>query len=46
MDAPSGKPITVAVVQGAVPQDEVDRRNLDSILELYRMRTREHTAPI
>jgi len=39
---PSGKPITVAVVQGAVPQDEKwIAGNLDSILELYRMRTRE-----
>jgi apolipoprotein N-acyltransferase len=39
---PSGRPITVAVVQGAVPQDEKwIAGNLDSILELYRTRTRE-----
>jgi len=39
---PSGKPITVAVVQGAVPQDEKwIAGNLDGILELYRARTRE-----
>ncbi len=38
----SGRPITVAVVQGAVPQDEKwIAGNLDSILELYRTRTRE-----
>ncbi len=36
------RPITVAVVQGAIPQDEkwIDS-NLDSILELYKTRTRE-----
>ena len=40
--APQGAPITVAVVQGAVPQDEKwIGDNLDSILELYRTRTRE-----
>jgi len=39
---PYGKPITVAVVQGAVPQDEKwIASNLDNILELYRTRTRE-----
>jgi apolipoprotein N-acyltransferase len=39
---PYGKPITVAVVQGAIPQDEkwIDG-NLDSILEIYKTRTRE-----
>ena len=39
---PYGRPITVAVVQGAIPQDEkwIDG-NLDSIIELYRIRTRE-----
>ncbi|HEU5134193.1 MAG TPA: apolipoprotein N-acyltransferase [Steroidobacteraceae bacterium] len=39
---PYSRPITVAVVQGAIPQDEkwlTD--NLDSILELYKTRTRE-----
>ena len=39
---PFGQPITVAVVQGAIPQDEkilVD--NLDKIIEVYRVRTRE-----
>jgi len=37
-----GRPITVAVVQGAIPQDEkwIDD-NLDSILEIYKTRTRE-----
>ena len=36
------RPITVAVVQGAVPQDEkLIADNLDSILELYKTRTRE-----
>lgn len=36
------RPITVAVVQGAVPQDEKHiSENLDSILELYKTRTRE-----
>jgi len=36
------RPITVAVVQGAIPQDEkwIDS-NLESILELYKTRTRE-----
>lgn len=39
---PSGKPITVAVVQGAVPQDEKwIAGNLEGILELYKTRTRE-----
>jgi len=39
---PHGRPISVAVVQGAVPQDEKwIGDNLDSILELYRTRTRE-----
>ena len=40
--SPSASPITVAVVQGAIPQDEkwIDG-NLDSILELYQTRTRE-----
>ncbi|HET7809802.1 MAG TPA: apolipoprotein N-acyltransferase [Steroidobacteraceae bacterium] len=39
--APHGKPISVAVVQGAVPQDEkwIDA-NLDNILEKYRALTR------
>ena len=39
---PYSRPITVAVVQGAIPQDEkwIDG-NLDSILELYKTRTRE-----
>jgi apolipoprotein N-acyltransferase len=36
------RPITVAVVQGAIPQDEKWlTENLDSILEIYRTRTRE-----
>jgi apolipoprotein N-acyltransferase len=40
--APHGAPITVAVVQGAVPQDEKwIGDNLEAILELYRTRTRE-----
>ena len=39
---PYSRPITVAVVQGAIPQDEKWlTENLDSILELYRTRTRE-----
>ncbi len=40
--APYSHPITVAVVQGAIPQDEkwIDS-NLESILELYKTRTRE-----
>jgi len=39
---PYSRPITVAVVQGAIPQDEkwIDG-NLESILELYKTRTRE-----
>ncbi len=39
---PSGAPITVAVVQGAIPQDQkwIDG-NLDETLELYRDLTRE-----
>ena len=39
---PYSKPITVAVVQGAVPQDEkwIDG-NLPAILDLYKTRTRE-----
>jgi apolipoprotein N-acyltransferase len=39
---PYSRPITVAVVQGAIPQDEkwIDG-NLDSILEQYKTRTRE-----
>src|SRR5688572_16736357 len=44
----SGAPISVAVVQGAIPQDEkwIDE-NLDNILEVYRTRTREaHGAQI
>jgi len=37
-----GKPITVAVVQAAVPQDDKwIAANLENILELYRTRTRE-----
>jgi apolipoprotein N-acyltransferase len=37
-----GRPITVAVVQGAIPQDEKWlENNLEAILELYRRRTRE-----
>ncbi|MEO8016280.1 MAG: apolipoprotein N-acyltransferase [Pseudomonadota bacterium] len=36
------RPITVAVVQGAIPQDEKwIGDNLDSILEVYKTRTRE-----
>lgn len=40
--SPQGQPISVAVVQGAVPQDQkwIDG-NLKSILELYQARTRE-----
>ena len=39
---PYSHPITVAVVQGAVPQDEKwIAGNLESILELYKTRTRE-----
>ncbi len=39
---PFGKPIEVAVVQGAVPQDEKwIEGNLDSIVALYESRTRE-----
>ena len=39
---PYGRPITVAVVQGAIPQDEKwIEHNLESILELYKTRTRE-----
>jgi apolipoprotein N-acyltransferase len=39
---PYSRPITVAVVQGAIPQDEkwIDG-NLEAILEVYRTRTRE-----
>jgi apolipoprotein N-acyltransferase len=39
---PYSRPISVAVVQGAIPQDEkwIDS-NLDSILEIYKTRTRE-----
>ena len=39
---PSGPPLTVAVVQGAIPQDEkwIDA-NLDKTLELYRDLTRQ-----
>ena len=39
---PYSHPITVAVVQGAIPQDEkwIDG-NLESILEVYKTRTRE-----
>jgi len=39
---PYSRPITVAVVQGAIPQDEkwIDG-NLESILDVYRTRTRE-----
>jgi apolipoprotein N-acyltransferase len=45
---PHGSPIEVAVVQGAVPQDEKwIGTNLASILELYERRTREaHGADI
>jgi apolipoprotein N-acyltransferase len=40
--APYSRPITVAVVQGAIPQDEKwITENLESILEVYRTRTRE-----
>ncbi len=39
---PYSRPISVAVVQGAIPQDEKwIGENLDSILELYKTRTRE-----
>jgi len=40
--APYSRPITVAVVQGAIPQDEkwLDE-NLESIIDIYRKRTRE-----
>ena len=39
---PFGRPITVAVVQGAIPQDEKwIEGNLESILELYKTRSRE-----
>jgi apolipoprotein N-acyltransferase len=39
---PYSRPITVAVVQGAIPQDEKwIAKNLDSILSLYQTRTRE-----
>jgi len=39
---PYSRPITVAVVQGAIPQDEKWlTENLESILEIYRTRTRE-----
>ena len=39
---PYSRPITVAVVQGAIPQDEKWlTENLDAILEVYRTRTRE-----
>jgi apolipoprotein N-acyltransferase len=39
---PYSRPITVAVVQGAIPQDEkwLDA-NLESIIDVYRTRTRE-----
>jgi len=39
---PYSRPITVAVVQGAIPQDEkwIDG-NLESILDVYRTKTRE-----
>jgi apolipoprotein N-acyltransferase len=39
---PYSRPITVAVVQGAIPQDEkwIDS-NLESILDVYRTKTRE-----
>jgi apolipoprotein N-acyltransferase len=45
---PFGQPIEVAVVQGAVPQDEKwITDNLDSIINLYQTRTREaHGAAI
>jgi len=45
---PFGRPIEVAVVQGAVPQDEkLIAANLDSILALYQTRNREaHGADI
>jgi apolipoprotein N-acyltransferase len=40
--APRGAPITVAVVQGAIPQDEKwIGDNLETILDLYKTRTRE-----
>jgi apolipoprotein N-acyltransferase len=39
---PYSRPITVAVVQGAIPQDEKWlTENLEAILEVYRTRTRE-----
>ena len=39
---PYSRPITVAVVQGAIPQDEKwIGENLEAILELYKTRTRE-----
>jgi apolipoprotein N-acyltransferase len=39
---PYSRPITVAVVQGAIPQDEKwITENLGSILEVYKTRTRE-----
>jgi apolipoprotein N-acyltransferase len=38
----SGRPITVAVVQGAIPQDEKwIGDNLEAIVDLYKTRTRE-----
>jgi apolipoprotein N-acyltransferase len=40
--APFGKPISVAVVQGAIPQDEKwIGENLEKILEVYRTLTRQ-----
>lgn len=39
---PYSRPITIAVVQGAIPQDEKwIGDNLDSILDIYKTRTRE-----
>ena len=39
---PYSRPITVAVVQGAIPQDEKwITENLEEIIEVYRSRTRE-----
>jgi apolipoprotein N-acyltransferase len=39
---PYSRPITVAVVQGAIPQDEKwITENLEAILEVYKTRTRE-----
>lgn len=39
---PYSRPITVAVVQGAIPQDEKwIGENLEAIIEVYRTRTRE-----